>query len=393
MLVLLKCVTLHAKTLLEPLPHALSGEIVGAHLSDDLCHLLLVEWETHLGSPGTWRYKRDDEVRKPDLVCFSQLYPALPVHMSFYARQIPFMLVAAGALLFASSTMPALAPSFTMARVPTSSTRLNELETAVASLDAQVRQLLGSLPPTTPNSGTALKSAPAAAPVQAATASATPKAMTSLERAVAAAAVPTNSSTTSLPAAPVDVVPWTTLANASCNAKLHAGYGGGAFTWGMTFKVSSAQECCDACTAHARTCVDQISVGQPYYERRWQGNTTVERCPSHMSSNEEGTHKAAPCNIWVFCPTLWEDGGLCWSNDVWNHSYGEVRAASNPRLRSSLRLGVLSSPRPPPAACSVGSRTSRSQSGLGPVRMAPILQAIGRNTKPPRRRFSGCRAA
>ena len=304
------------------------------------------------------------------------LYHALPEHMSFYARQIPFMLVAAGALLFASSTMPALAPSFTtaMARVPTSSTRLNELETAVASLDAQVRQLLGSLPPTTPNSGTALKSAPAAAPVQAATASATPKAMTSLERAVAAAAVPTNSSTsttpvvTSLPAAPVDVVPWTTLANASCNAKLHAGYGGGAFTWGMTFKVSSAQECCDACTAHARTCVDQISVGQPYYERRWQGNTTVERCPSHMSSNEEGTHKAAPCNIWVFCPTLLEDGGLCWSNDVWNHSYGEVRAASNPRLRSSLRLGVLSSPRPPPAACSVGSRTSRSQSGLGPVR-------------------------
>ncbi|KOO53693.1 hypothetical protein Ctob_016395 [Chrysochromulina tobinii] len=243
------------------------------------------------------------------------------------------MLVAAGALLFASSTMPALAPSFTtaMARVPTSSTRLNELETAVASLDAQVRQLLGSLPPTTPNSGTALKSAPAAAPVQAATASATPKAMTSLERAVAAAAVPTNSSTTSLPAAPVDVVPWTTLANASCNAKLHAGYGGGAFTWGMTFKVSSAQECCDACTAHARTCVDQISVGQPYYERRWQGNTTVERCPSHMSSNEEGTHKAAPCNIWVFCPTLLEDGGLCWSNDVWNHSYGECWLKNQPK--------------------------------------------------------------
>ena len=51
MLVLLKCVTLHAKTLLEPLPHALSGEIVGAHLSDNLGHLLLREWETHLGSP------------------------------------------------------------------------------------------------------------------------------------------------------------------------------------------------------------------------------------------------------------------------------------------------------------------------------------------------------
>ena len=250
--------------------------------------------------------------------------------MSFYARHLPFLLVAAGALLFASSKMP----SFTaMARVPTSSTRLNELETAVSSLDAQVRQLLGSQPPTTPNSGTALKSVPATAPVQTATASAIPQAMTSLERAAAAAAVPTTSSTsattitTSLPAAPVDVVPWTTLANASCNARLHAGYGGGAFTWGMTFKVSSAQECCDACVAHARTCVEQSSVGQPYYERRWQGNTTVERCPSHMSSNEEGTHKAAPCNIWVFCPTLWEDGGLCWSNDVWNHSYGEVRAA------------------------------------------------------------------
>ena len=50
MLVLLKCVTLHAKTLLEPLPHALSGEIVGAHLSDNLGHLLLRERESHHGS-------------------------------------------------------------------------------------------------------------------------------------------------------------------------------------------------------------------------------------------------------------------------------------------------------------------------------------------------------
>ena len=35
------------------------------------------------------------------------------------------------------------------------------------------------------------------------------------------------------------------------------------------------------------------------------------------------THKAQPCNVFVFCPTPEAEGALCWSNDVWNHSYGE----------------------------------------------------------------------
>jgi len=119
-------------------------------------------------------------------------------------------------------------------------------------------------------------------------------------------------------------------ANATCNAKLHAGYGGGAFTWGMSYHVSSAQECCDACLSHASTCTEEGSVGKVYYHRKWEGNVTAERCPSHMSSNEGGTHKAQPCNIWVFCPTLPSDGGLCWSNDVWNHSYGECWLKNQP---------------------------------------------------------------
>jgi hypothetical protein len=112
-------------------------------------------------------------------------------------------------------------------------------------------------------------------------------------------------------------------ADSACNPVSHAGFGGGSLGWGMTFKVASAQECCDACRAHARTCADVHSKGKVYYPRRWQGNITEERCPTHMSSNEDGTHQAQPCNIFVFCPTPLSAGGLCWSNDVWNHSYGE----------------------------------------------------------------------
>ena len=112
--------------------------------------------------------------------------------------------------------------------------------------------------------------------------------------------------------------------DASCHATLHAGYAGGSLGWGMTFKVATAQECCEACKAHARVCAQgESSKGQVYYRRTWEGKTTEERCPSTMSSNELGTHQAERCNVFVFCPTPTSDGGLCWSNDVWNHTYGE----------------------------------------------------------------------
>ena len=110
--------------------------------------------------------------------------------------------------------------------------------------------------------------------------------------------------------------------SASCNPRLHAGYAGGSLGWGMTFKVATAQECCEACQAHARTCAQADAKGKMYYRRNWQGKVTDERCPATMSSNELGTHVAQPCNVFTFCPTPIAEGGLCWSNDVWNHTYG-----------------------------------------------------------------------
>ena len=64
-------------------------------------------------------------------------------------------------------------------------------------------------------------------------------------------------------------------------------------------------------------------AGKVYMTRTWEGKQIEERCPATMTSNEAGTHKAQPCNVFVFCPTKPSDGGLCWSNDVHNHTYGE----------------------------------------------------------------------
>ena len=133
-----------------------------------------------------------------------------------------------------------------------------------------------------------------------------------------------------------------------CNPRAHAGYGGGSLGWGMSFKVETAQECCDACRAHAQTCVSADAKGKVYYRRKWQGTVVDERCASVMSSNELGTHAAQPCNVFVFCPTPLAEGSLCWSNDVWNHSYGELEAPlltdaravrPDPRPRPCLKPG------------------------------------------------------
>lgn len=113
-----------------------------------------------------------------------------------------------------------------------------------------------------------------------------------------------------------------TRAHPSCNPQPHAGYSGGSLNWGMAFKVSSAQECCEACKAHATTCVPGAG-GRVYLNRTWEGHTIAERCAKDMTSNELGTHAAQPCNVFVYCPTPHAEGGLCWSNDVWNHTAGE----------------------------------------------------------------------
>ena len=111
-------------------------------------------------------------------------------------------------------------------------------------------------------------------------------------------------------------------ADPSCHPTLHAGFGGGAFTWGMTFKVESAAACCAACKAHAATCGPGIE-GKVYTTRSFKGARTDEKCSKSMGSNEGDQAQLGKCNTWVFCPTPEADGGLCWSNDVWNHTYGE----------------------------------------------------------------------
>uniref|UniRef100_A0A7S3TFY8 Apple domain-containing protein n=1 Tax=Emiliania huxleyi TaxID=2903 RepID=A0A7S3TFY8_EMIHU len=112
-------------------------------------------------------------------------------------------------------------------------------------------------------------------------------------------------------------------ADPSCNPTPHAGFSGGSLNWGMSFHVGTAQECCDACKAHARVCGAPGAGGRVYLNRSWEGKVSAERCAKTMTSNELGTHAAQACNVFVFCPTPPSAGGLCWSNDVWNHSSGE----------------------------------------------------------------------
>ena len=120
-------------------------------------------------------------------------------------------------------------------------------------------------------------------------------------------------------------------ADPSCHPTQHAGFNGGSLNWGMSFKVYTAQECCDACKAHARICVPG-SGGTVYFRRiTWEGKAVDERCAGSMNSNEHGSAKAQPCNVFTYCPTPLAAGGLCWSNDVWNHTYGECWLKHQPR--------------------------------------------------------------
>ncbi|KAL4451841.1 hypothetical protein ABPG75_007503 [Micractinium tetrahymenae] len=65
----------------------------------------------------------------------------------------------------------------------------------------------------------------------------------------------------------------------------HADYDGPALRWGLTHKLASAAQCCQACK--------KLSQKQPDGSR---------------------------CNVWVYCPS---PTGECWSPDIWNHTTGE----------------------------------------------------------------------
>jgi len=71
--------------------------------------------------------------------------------------------------------------------------------------------------------------------------------------------------------------------DSSCNARAHVDLDGPAVSWGLSYKLDSAAECCEACRDH------QKKDDQP-----------------------------GDCNSWVWCPLP-----ECWSPDIWNHTFGE----------------------------------------------------------------------
>ena len=93
----------------------------------------------------------------------------------------------------------------------------------------------------------------------------------------------------------------------TCGEVPHSGRDGALLTWGLSYKTSSAQECCDRCKLHPKG-----------------------------------------CNSWTFCSLP-----ICWGLDTGNnHTFGEVCAGSpctSPRLRSrrlaSSTLSLLSTSR------------------------------------------------
>jgi hypothetical protein len=79
-------------------------------------------------------------------------------------------------------------------------------------------------------------------------------------------------------------------ADATCNPTPHAGFQGGSLNWGMGFKLNTAQECCDACKAHAKICV-QGAAGKAFHTRMVDGKPQESHCAGEMNSNEQGTAK------------------------------------------------------------------------------------------------------
>ena len=116
--------------------------------------------------------------------------------------------------------------------------------------------------------------------------------------------------------------------NRTCHPVPHAGFGGGAITWGMSFKTMTALDCCSACAAHARICAGPQSLNTIFYTRHFEGRSVSARC-APVQGDPEGTIR--PCNIWLYCPEA-----RCWSRDRWNHTFGECwlkyqRDSSRPR--------------------------------------------------------------
>ena len=78
----------------------------------------------------------------------------------------------------------------------------------------------------------------------------------------------------------------------SCGEWPHSGRDGAVLTWGLSYRASSAQACCDKCKSHPRK-----------------------------------------CNSWTFCPLT-----VCWGLDTGhNHTFGGVHAVSGVQTRPGER--------------------------------------------------------
>ena len=94
----------------------------------------------------------------------------------------------------------------------------------------------------------------------------------------------------------------------TCHTADHRGYAGdGAAVWGMSFKLTSAAECCAACKVHAAVCGEPQNEGKPWWPSR----------PDLLC------HKLRPkaphvCQIWTYCPEE-----QCFAFDIHKHTRGE----------------------------------------------------------------------
>lgn len=119
--------------------------------------------------------------------------------------------------------------------------------------------------------------------------------------------------------------------NNTCNPTSHAGFGGAAFTWGMTFKTESAVACCSACQAHQRIC-GSAAEGEVFFVRSWRG----ERSPARCAAIPGRAYDGKGCNTWVFCPEP-----RCWTKDPFNHTFGEcwLKFSGDPSWPKSPNYG------------------------------------------------------
>ena len=132
------------------------------------------------------------------------------------------------------------------------------------------------------------------------------------------------------------------IGSAACSACSPAGwYASGRATYASGRRPSTSRA-----GVGARATCGPTAEGSVFTKRRFDGKETEERCTKSMGSNEGDKAQLGKCNVWVFCPTPLAEGGLCWSNDVWNHTYGEcwLKHQLNPARPNAGAYGAYPAP-------------------------------------------------